>query len=428
MYRKERVVEKELELTSANIERHGVDVIYGTGSFIDSHTIHVEMESGACLDLTAEVVLIATGSCPFRPSNIPFDDDTVYDSDTILQIDNIPKSMTVLGAGVIGCEYACIFAALGVDVVLVDARDRILPFVDGEITERLVQRMRKLGVQLMLEEESSSVERFSSPDDGDCVRTRLKSGQVVETENLLFASGRSGNTAALGLEKVGVTANKRGQVSVNESFQTSIPHIYAAGDVIGFPALASTSMEQGRLAMCHAFGLDYKKRMASLLPYGIYTIPEISMVGETEETLREKGVDYEVGRASYENNSRGQIVGDTQGLFKLLFAPDTLKLLGVHIIGENATEIIHAGMLAMYYGGTIDCFIQCVFNYPTLSEGYKYAAYDGLGRLARRRAAAAPPVAAAAPSPEPPVEKATPAPGDPPAPDAPVQQAASSAV
>jgi NAD(P) transhydrogenase len=383
LYRTERVVEKERELVSDNILRHQIDVVHGRGSFVDAHTVRVEKSSGCSVQLTADCVLVATGSYPYRPPHIPFDDRMVWDSDTILRLDNIPKSLTILGAGVIGCEYACLFGALGVEVVLVDARDQILPFVDREIIQLLGRRMTRLGIQLMLEEEAETIEV-----DAERVRTRMKSGREVVTENLLYASGRSGNTRELNLDQIGVEANKRGQILVNENYQTSVEHVYAAGDVIGFPSLASASMEQGRIAICHAFQLGYKTRLAPHLPYGIYTIPEISTVGETEETLKEKEILYEVGRSRYGDNPRGQIIGDTEGLVKLVFSAEDTRLLGVHIIGENASELIHTGMVCMYFNGTLDCFIQSVFNYPTLSDLYKYAAYDGLGRLARSRATA----------------------------------------
>jgi NAD(P) transhydrogenase len=375
MYRTQRVVESELQLIQHGLARNKVALIEGSASLADAHTVRVTSAEGTVTTLTADFILIATGSYPHRPAHIPFDDDQVYDSDTILQLDHIPSTLTVLGAGVIGCEYACIFAALGVPVTLLDAKDEILPFVDNEITARLMERMAAMKIQVLLREELAEVTVVNDRT----VRATLKSGRAVESEKFLFSAGRGGNVRGLGLENVGITANERGLIPVNELYQTPVPNIYAAGDVIGFPALASTSMEQGRLAMRHAFDPACRERLAPLLPYGIYTIPEVSYVGDTEETLREQGTDYFVGRASYADTARGQIIGDTQGLLKLLFARADQKLLGVHCIGEDATELIHVGMVAMRLGGDLRCFTEAVFNFPTLSEAYNHAAYDALG-------------------------------------------------
>ncbi|MGA7191189.1 MAG: FAD-dependent oxidoreductase, partial [Candidatus Acidiferrales bacterium] len=319
---------------------------------------------------------IATGSVPFRAPEIPFDDEVIFDSDSVLQMDAIPRTFAVVGGGVIGCEYASIFTALGVEVSLVDGRDRLLPFLDAEISACLSERLENLGVRFFLSERTEKIERTRTG-----VRITLQSGKAIEAEAALFAAGRRGAIEKLRLEKAGVTLNKRGYIEVNENYRTAARGIYAAGDVIGFPALASTSMEQARVAICHAFGFQYKQRLASMLPMGIYTIPEISAVGESEETCKEKGIDYAVGRARYANNVRGQIVGDINGMLKLIFAKSDRRLLGVQIIGESATELIHLGMMALESGMTIDVFIEFVFNYPTLSEMYKYAAYDGLGNL-----------------------------------------------
>jgi NAD(P) transhydrogenase len=292
-------------------------------------------------------------------------------------MDRIPKSMVVVGGGVIGCEYASIFMALGVAVVLVDGRDRLLPFLDSEISALLAKRLTGLGLEFIAGERMATLERTAAG-----VRMTLKSGRAIERETALFAAGRRGAVETLHLERAGLSLSARGALEVSSSYQTSVPHIYAAGDVIGFPALASTSMEQGRVAVCHAFEFPYKKRLASTLPMGIYTIPEISAVGESEGSCREKSIAYEVGRARYANNARGQIIGDSTGLLKLVFRRDNKQLLGVHIIGESATELIHLGSAVIESAGTIDFFIDLVFNYPTLSEMYKYAAYDGLGNLA----------------------------------------------
>ncbi|MEZ5428642.1 MAG: Si-specific NAD(P)(+) transhydrogenase [Pyrinomonadaceae bacterium] len=373
MFRKNLIIKKEIEMINENLAKHKVAQVRGSAYFIDRHTIGIE---GGDDKFTADFVLISVGSHPYRPKMIPFEEPSVYDSDEILHMINIPKSMVIIGAGVIGCEYACMFAALGIDITLVDTRDVILPFLDREISRLLVEELKKLGVRIIFNESIEKVE----VKNGTC-ETHLKSGEVLRTETHLFAAGRSGNTEGLKLENIGLSANSRGQLEVNEHYQTEIPHIYAAGDVIGFPSLASTSMEQGRVAMCHAFDFLYKDRVAALLPLGLYTIPEVSMVGMTEEEARKNSIDYEVGKSFYADNPRGQIIGNERGMLKLVFAKEDKKLLGVHVIGDNASEIVHTGMMTMHFGGTIDAFIACVFNYPTLSDIYKYAAYDGLGNL-----------------------------------------------
>jgi NAD(P) transhydrogenase len=324
--------------------------------------------------LKADFFLIATGSRPHRPANFPFQDPRVFDSDTILGIRDIPKSMLVSGGGVIGCEYACLFSALGVKVTLVEGRDRLLGFLDFEISDALTASMAKMGIDLLLNESIEGVEAAGS------LNVKLKSGKTMEVGTLLAASGRSGNTGGMNLEAIGVQPSSRGQLEVNSHYQTAVPHIYAAGDVIGFPALASTSMEQARVAMVHAFDLKYKTGVAHILPYGIYTIPECSAAGETEETLRQKKIPYVAGRARYSQNARGQIAGDRDGFLKLLFREDDMKLLGVGVIGEQASELVHVGLTALLAESTADLFIQMCFNYPTLSEMYKYATYDALGR------------------------------------------------
>jgi len=376
-HRKDVIVDLEREKVRKNLAAHHVEVVAGSGAFADPYTVVVTPTVGASARLRGEFILIATGSRPHRPAEIPFDDKFVFDSDSILKMDRIPRSLAVIGGGVIGCEYACIFTALGVKVSLVDGRDRVLPFLDAELSELLRLRLSGLGVEFFLEERVAKTERSSSG-----VRLQLKSGKIIEAEAALFAAGRRGTVEGLGLEKVGLALNQRGYIDVNESYRTSVASIYAAGDVIGFPALASTSMEQGRVAVCHAFGFEYKKRVASDLPMGVYTIPEISAIGETEESCKGKKLDYEVGRARYANNARGAMAGDMAGLVKLIFQRSDRKLLGVHIIGESATELIHTGMMVLEFGGKLDAFIEFVFNFPTLSEMYKYAAYDGLGNLA----------------------------------------------
>jgi NAD(P) transhydrogenase len=382
MYRKREVVRALRELIESNLERHRVEVARGHASFVDPHTVRVQAADGSPpRDLTAPVILIATGSMPNWPDGIPRD-PRLYDSDTILRMESLPRSLVVVGAGVIGCEYASMFRALGIEVTLLSGSDRLLPFLDTEISERLRLQMELLGLDVVLGDGVTEAVL-----DGRLVGLRLRSGGWQEAERVLFATGRMGVTAGLGLEKAGLEAGLRGHLKVDANYQTAVPHIYAAGDVIGFPALASTSMEQARVAMCHAFDLRYKQRVSSLLPMAVYTIPEIAAVGETEESCREKGIAYAVGRGFYTGNSRGQIIGDMSGLVKLVFSRDDLKLLGVHILGEMASELVHVGQSCLHFGGTIDDFIQSVFNYPTLGEAYKYAAYDGLQDRARRTGA-----------------------------------------
>jgi len=375
MHHERAVVEMERNRIFKNLELHKIQLFRGQASFEDAHTVVISGPDGK-RTLLAEVILIATGSKPHRPAEIAFDDVHTFDSDTFLQMERIPKSLAVIGGGVIGCEYASIFMALGVDVTLVDGRDQLLPFLDAEISKRLRDRFLSLGMHLWFNDRPIKVENHTGG-----ARLWMKGGRVLEVEAALFAAGRRAAVDGLSLDKVGLALNDRGYAAVDRNYFTGIPHIYAVGDVIGFPALASTSMEQGRVAVCHAFGLKYKQRVGSLLPMGVYTIPEISAAGETEETCKEKGIDYCVGRALYENNARGHIIGDTAGMLKLIFSRSDRKLLGVSMIGESATELIHIGMMVLDNGLSIDEFIEQVFNYPTLSETYKYAAYDGLGNL-----------------------------------------------
>ena len=384
MHHEREVVEMERQRILKNLELHGIELVRGRASFEDAHSVSVSGANGL-RQLRGEVILIATGSKPHRPPEIAFDDIRVFDSDSFLRMDHIPQSLAVIGGGVIGCEYASIFVALGVKVTLVDGRDRLLPFLDAEISERLRVRLAAIGMQFWFNERPAKVQTSGldkASGAASAVRLVMKSGKTLETESVLFAAGRRAAVDGLSLEKVGLAVNQHGYISVDENYRTAVPHIYAAGDVIGFPALASTSMEQGRVAVCHAFGFKYKQRVASMLPMGIYTIPEISAAGETEESCKEKKIDYCVGRALYANNARGHIIGDTAGMLKLIFARADKKLLGVSIIGESATELIHIGMMALDHNRTIDEFIEQVFNYPTLSETYKYAAYEGLGNLA----------------------------------------------
>jgi NAD(P) transhydrogenase len=381
MGRLRSVTGEQVDQISRNLERHHVTLIHGAAEFASADELVVRDANGAeARRLTARVFLIATGSSPLRPAGVPFDDRDIEDSDTILDLDRIPDSLAVVGGGVVGCEYACIFAALGTKITIIERRGSLMGFLDQEMSENLRAGLERDGHHVRLGDAVSSIQRIP----GDCLRIRLKSGAELRVDKVLYSAGRAGNTRGLGLGRAGVTMDEKGRILVNEHFQTSTPHIYAAGDVIGNPALASVSMEQGRVAMCHGFGIDYKTKVSELTPLGVYTIPEISMTGATEDQLREAGVDFEVGRARHENNARGQITGERDGLLKLLFDVTTKKLLGVHIIGDGATELIHIGQMVMTVGGSIDVFIDSVFNFPTLSELYKYAAYDGLGRLARR--------------------------------------------
>jgi NAD(P) transhydrogenase len=377
--RKDAVRDQEVTRMRWNLERHGVPILKGVARFIDPHTIEVKDTGGTPRRITSEVFLVATGSRPHHPDGIPFDDEDVDDSDTILQIDRLPKSMLIVGGGVIGCEYASMFAAMRVEVSLVEGRPRLMPFLDTEIAERLRGAMQSLGVTFHLGQTTKDIRRV----EGRGIVTTLASGQEIAAEKVLASSGRSGWTQGMGLADVGVQVDKRGYVTVDENYRTAVPNIYAAGDVIGFPALASTSMDQGRVAVCHAFGFTYKPQMSHLLPFGIYTIPEVSCIGFSEETAKEKGLDFVVGRAFYRDNARGKIVGDRDGVIKLVVERGSRKVLGCHCIGERATELVHVGQAVMLLEGTVDVFIDMVFNYPTLGEMFKYAAYDALGALAR---------------------------------------------
>jgi NAD(P) transhydrogenase len=383
MYREQEVVRSLRQVVTENIVRHKIQLIHGQASFEDPHTVRVTRGTEPDRVVSGDVILVATGSVPTRPKEVPFHDSRVHDSDEILEMTNLPRSMAVVGAGVIGCEYTTIFAALGIKTSLIDGRDRLLGFLDAEVAEQLRTQMGLLGVDLRLKE---SVSRYVAEPDG--LRLELKSGASILVDQVLVAAGRVANVRALNIDGAGLTVNERGLLTVNEFYQTSVPHIYAAGDVIGFPALASTSMEQARVAMVHAFDLPkYKTRVAPIFPLAVYTIPEISMAGETEETCKQKKIDYCIGRAFYRTNARGQISGDLGGEIKLVFRyPDKL-LLGVHIIGVNAAELVHVGLIALQTECSIDMFVNTVFNYPSLSDVYKYAAYDGLGAVQRRAAA-----------------------------------------
>jgi NAD(P) transhydrogenase len=381
MGRLRTVTEQQVAQIDRNMDRHRVTVVKGEAAFASPNEIDVRGSDGGTRRLQAPYFLVAPGSSPHRPAGVPFDDPDVEDSDTILDLDRIPLSLAVVGGGVIGCEYACLFGALGTAIIIIEGRGSLLGGLDGEMSAGMKIALERAGHEVMLGDAVEAITRIP----GGPLRIALKSGKVLQVDKILYSAGRAGNTKGLGLDKAGLTLDSRGRIAVNEHFQTAQPHIYAAGDVVGNPALASVSMEQGRVAACHAFGIPYKTHVAPLTPFGVYTIPEISMVGATEEELKAKAVPYELGRARYEHNARGQIIGESDGALKLLFDPVTKKLLGVHIIGDRATELIHIGQMVMSAGGGIDVFIDSIFNFPTLAELYKYAAYDGLGRLAKRK-------------------------------------------
>lgn len=377
MHRERVVVEAQRALIQRNLDRHGIDLVRGTATVAGPQRVRVTDPEGGRRELSARVILVATGSSPYHPPGIPFGHPRIHDSDTILQLDHLPQAMVVVGGGVIGIEYASIFTALGVQVTLVEGRDHLVPFVERELAERLQRRLSALGMRFLM---GTRVEHVATPDAG--VTLTVGSGEHVRGDIGLWAAGRQSNVEGLGLEAVGVTLGTRGLVEVDEHYRTAVPSIYAAGDVIGFPALASTSMEQARVAMVHAFDLRYKERVSPVLPLAVYTVPEIAMVGLTTQQCSERGLPHFAGRAGYDKSARGQIIGDTDGLLKLVFAPDR-RLLGVHILGELASELIHLGAAVLARAGTIDEFIDAVYNFPSLSDSYKYAAYDGLGALQR---------------------------------------------
>ncbi len=380
LFRTSHVIRHEIDVTRHQLMRNRIEMFEASAGFVDANTVRMTSLNGkGHRDVTAGSVVIACGTHATKDAHIPFDGQRVFISDDVLTLEKLPRSLAVIGAGVIGAEYATIFAALGIRVTLIDKRTQLLPFIDAEITQALAYHMHQNRVTLRLGEGVSGVEVFSD-ERGQHVRIKLESGKQVVTDSALYSIGRTGATEKLNLDAAGVKSDSRGRVQVNENYQTSVPHIYAVGDVIGFPSLASTSMEQGRLAASHSFGIQAKS-MPGLFPYGIYTIPEISTVGKTEAELTEAGVPYEVGKARYNEIARGQIIGDTGGLLKLLFHYDTRELLGVHIIGEGASELIHIGQAVLALGGTVDYFVNTVFNYPTLAECYKTAAFDGLNRL-----------------------------------------------
>ena len=379
-YRTTHVIKNELDVTRHQLQRNRVELLQATASFIDPHTLKLTngLEKGIG-EVSADSIVIAVGTATTKEPHIPFDGQTIFTSDDILGLEKLPRTLAVIGAGVIGCEYATIFAALGVRVTLVDMRRQLLEFADAEIIDTLVYQMRQQRMTMRLGEEVGGLEPVADPS-GQRVSIKLASGKQITADKALYSIGRSGATSALNLPAAQLSAYERGRMKVNEHYQTVVPHIYAVGDVIGFPSLASTAMEQGRLAACHAFDVEAHS-VPELFPYGIYTIPEISMVGKNEEELTAEGIHYEVGKAAYREISRGQIIGDSTGILKLLFDVDTRELLGIHILGEGASELIHIGQAVLALGGKLDYFIDTVFNYPTLAECYKTAAFDGINRL-----------------------------------------------
>ena len=371
------VITNEIEVVHDQMARNRIDMIPGSASFVDPRRLRIQHRNGLS-EHTADFIVIAVGTEPSRPSEIPFDDTTIIDTDRLMTLKHLPTSIVIVGGGVIGTEYASIFAALGIPTTLIDKRPRLMEFADVEIIDMLQQRMKEIGVTLYHDEEVLAIKRGAD----NSIDVHLRHAKPIQASTLMYAIGRVGATKGLNLEAAGLKADTRGRLSVNEHFQTAVPHIYAAGDVIGFPALASTSMQQGRHASCHAFG--YPDRTDnSLLPYGIYSIPQLSMVGRSEEELTQAGVPYAVGIARYKEIARGLLMGDETGMLKLLFHRYTRHLLGVHAIGEGATELIHIGQTVMAFHGKIDYFIDTVFNYPTLAECYKVAALDGMNRLPR---------------------------------------------
>jgi NAD(P) transhydrogenase len=377
MYRKRLVVRKERVMVREHVHSHDISVIHGEASFKDAHTVLIKSDKDE-QEISGEIVLIATGSSPYRPPEIPFDDERICDSDSILDLKFIPKAMVVVGGGVIGTEYASIFTALGIHVTLIEMQDRIVPFLDSEIRQRLTDQLTNLGLNFMFNTRVTSMERHENH-----VHLLLEGGKMLEVEVALISAGRRSNVRALGVEQVGLKLGNRGLILVDETYRTNVQNIYAAGDVIGFPALASTSMEQARVAITHAFDLPYKEKLPSSLPLAVYSIPETSYIGLTEDECKAKNIPYLVGCAYYEQNARGQIIGDMSGMIKLVFSPTDKKLLGAHILGEQASELIHIAEHVMLVNGPIDMFIEAVYNYPTLSALYETAAYDGLANHAK---------------------------------------------
>ena len=376
IFRAQAVMAREMEVIKSQLRRNYVTMLEGDARFTDPNTIEIKSDDGSQL-VRGHHILIACGTRPAHSADIPVDGKRIFDSDQLHELEEVPRDLVVVGAGIIGLEYASMFAALGVKVTLLDQRPVLLDFVDREIIESLCFQLRQLGTVFRLGEKVVSV---GFDPERDRVFAKLESGKNVHGQGLLYTIGRQANSDQVNVEAAGLKADARGKIPVNEHFQTAVRHVYAAGDVIGFPALASTSMEQGRLASCHMFGKP-GSMPPNLIPYGIYTIPEISMVGQTEEQLTKDKIPYEVGLARYAELAKGQMLGDEQGLLKLIFDPGSLKLLGVHVIGDRAAEIVHIGQVVLTMGASIEYFRDAVFNYPTLAEAYKVAALDGLNKL-----------------------------------------------
>lgn len=378
MARKDQVIKTEVAVITNQLQRNHIEIIPGTAGFVDPHTLSVTRSNGQVDQVQGAVIVLATGSRPRRPTDIPFDDVIICDSDSFLRTTKNPASIIVIGGGVIGTEYASMLAAFGITVTLIDRRTQMLRFLDPEIAQALEAQMQHNGVTMRLGQEllSVTVNEIGRPT------VRLHDDETVTADMILYTMGRIGNTEALNLPAIGLATDQQGQLSVNAQYQTAIPHIYATGDVIGFPALAATAMEQGRLAACHAFQVVNEHKI-KVIPYGIYSIPEVSMVGKTEEELATADVPHTTGRAFFREMARGHISGDLHGLLKVIFHRETHALLGVHIIGPGATELIHIGQSVLTYGGTVEYFVHNVFNYPTMAECYRTAALDGLNRLHR---------------------------------------------
>ncbi len=376
----QQVIRHEWEMIHDQFNRNDIDLIWGTAHFEGPNLVQVVRNDEAEM-ITGDIFMLGVGTRPAKPDSIPFNETTVFCSDQILKLQKLPKSMIVVGGGVIGCEYACIMATLGVRVTLIEGRDFVLGFLDREIIEAFQYHMRNSGVTLRMGEKVESIQVQEAEQGCEpTVQAKLESGKILKAQTLLYAVGRQGVCGDLGLENVGIEYDDRGRLKVNEHYQTNVDHVYAAGDVIGFPALASTSMEQGRRAMCHAFGIEIDG-FNSVFPYGIFTVPEISLVGKTEEELTKEAIPYEAGVASYKELARGRLLGDDKGMLKLLIHQETRELLGIHAIGTGATELVHIGQAVMALGGKVDFFIDNVFNFPTLAEAYKVAAYNGINRL-----------------------------------------------
>ncbi|MFI5378134.1 MAG: NAD(P)(+) transhydrogenase (Si-specific) [Tepidisphaerales bacterium] len=406
IYVSQQVIHQELATVRDHFDRNEIELTWGEAHFESPNMVQV-VRDGESERITADIFVIASGTRPAVPATVPFNGRTIFTSDGLLKIGQLPKSMIVVGGGVIGTEYACMMSALGVKVILVEGRNEVLGFLDHEICEALMYQMRRSGTTLRLGEKVARIEDLkpaatpavpvpngapavavaapapAACSNADCeptVQATLESGKVLRAQTLLYAVGRQGTTGALQLDRAGLEADDRQRLKVDEFYRTKVPHIYAVGDVIGFPALASTAMEQGRLAACHAFG-EPATSMPELFPLGIYAIPEISMVGRTEAQLTEAGIPYEAGIALYRELARGQLLGDEEGMLKLLIHQETHEILGVHVIGTGATELVHIGQAVMAYKGKVEYFINSVFNYPTLAEAYKVAALNGLNKL-----------------------------------------------